>query len=64
LHKLIEQANAGTQQVTIGSMDVQSAPARNDQVEARTTVGILSGESMEWVEKVYAESGRLESESR
>jgi hypothetical protein len=45
-------------------MDVQSAPARFDQVKARTTVGILLGESMRWVEKVYMNSGRMESESR
>lgn len=64
LHKVIQQATAGTEQVTIGSIDVQSAPAGFDQVEARTTMGISLGESMEWVEKVYVDSGRMESESR
>lgn len=64
LHKVIQQATAGTEQVTIGSIDVQSAPAGFDQVEARTTMGISLGESMEWVEKVYVDSGGMESESR
>jgi hypothetical protein len=57
---VIKQATAGTEQTAIDRVVIKAEPKAVDQVKARVSVE-LPLKSMEYVEKVYAESGRLES---
>lgn len=57
---VIKQATAGTEQTAVDRVVIKAEPKAVDQVKARVSVE-LPLKSMEYVEKVYAESGRLES---
>jgi hypothetical protein len=57
---LIKQATAETEQPAIDHVVIKANPKAVDHVKARVSVD-LPLKSMEYVEKVYAESGRLES---
>lgn len=57
---LIKQVTAGTEQPAIDHVVIKANPRAVDHVKARVSVD-LPLKSMEYVEKVYAKSGRLES---